>query len=46
MGRANRLQVTFAARLFIRKKPNARDERIAERRQRQSEGIDAYLPEG
>ena len=46
MGRANRLQVTFAARLFIRKNPNASDERAAERRHRQSEGTDAYLPDG
>jgi len=42
----NRSRVTFAARLFIAKKPNAGDERAAERRHRQSEGTDAYLPEG
>jgi len=29
MGRANRLQVTFAARLFIRKNPNARADRTS-----------------
>ena len=32
--------------LLIAKKPNAGDERAAERRHRQSEGTDAYLQEG